>query len=491
MPGRGHRRDLAATCARTTRTSARRTRRAGGRPSSSSWRTRSAASFLGCSAGEIAFGPSMTALNFLLTRAFARTLRRGRRSRRDRARPRRERLPLARARARSRHRRSRRRGRRTTSSSTTTTSQRLLSDRTRVVGIPGRGELRGYGARRPTHRGARARRRRARLGGRRPLRAARADRRLGVGRRRPRLLAVQVLRAAHGARVREARAPRVVAAVQGAARGERAGRSPVRARDAASTSSSRASSRPSTTSTRSAGTRCARTSVRSASASSPGFRTGVELYGMPHDGADACRRSASTSRATRRARLRRLLAERDLAVWHGDYYAVETMKHLGLEDGAVRAGIVHYNTEDEVDRLLDGSRRARVKLLLLGGPRFLGRAIADAALAARPRADVLQPWRRRIRSSIPRSSARRRSHRTISTGSQGREWDAVIDTCGYLPRRRPQRRPQALAGSGLLLLRLEHLRVRGLQRARRRGEPARRARRPAATTRSRTRATAR
>ena len=50
----------------------------------------------------------------------------------------------------------------------------------------------------------------------------------------------------------------------------------------------------------------------------------------------------------------RSLAERDIAVWHGDYYAVETMKHLGLDDGAVRAGIVHYNTEDEVDRLLDG-----------------------------------------------------------------------------------------------------------------------------------------
>jgi cysteine desulfurase family protein (TIGR01976 family) len=47
-----------------------------------------------------------------------------------------------------------------------------------------------------------------------------------------------------------------------------------------------------------------------------------------------------------------LLAKRDLAVWHGDYYAVETMKHLGLPDGAVRAGIVHYNTEEEVDRLL-------------------------------------------------------------------------------------------------------------------------------------------
>ena len=48
------------------------------------------------------------------------------------------------------------------------------------------------------------------------------------------------------------------------------------------------------------------------------------------------------------------LAEREVAVWHGNYYAVETMKHLGLDDGAVRAGIVHYNTEDEVDRLLEG-----------------------------------------------------------------------------------------------------------------------------------------
>ena len=48
------------------------------------------------------------------------------------------------------------------------------------------------------------------------------------------------------------------------------------------------------------------------------------------------------------------LAERDVAVWHGDYYAVETMRHLGLTDGAVRAGIVHYNTEEEVDRLLAG-----------------------------------------------------------------------------------------------------------------------------------------
>ncbi|MGH3111704.1 MAG: aminotransferase class V-fold PLP-dependent enzyme, partial [Gaiellaceae bacterium] len=36
-----------------------------------------ASDFLGCTPEEVAFGPSMTALNFLLTRAFARTLRAG------------------------------------------------------------------------------------------------------------------------------------------------------------------------------------------------------------------------------------------------------------------------------------------------------------------------------------------------------------------------------------------------------------------------------
>ncbi|HET7647855.1 MAG TPA: cysteine desulfurase-like protein [Gaiellaceae bacterium] len=46
------------------------------------------------------------------------------------------------------------------------------------------------------------------------------------------------------------------------------------------------------------------------------------------------------------------LGERGLAVWNGDYYAVEIMKRLGLPDGAVRVGIVHYNTAGEVDRLL-------------------------------------------------------------------------------------------------------------------------------------------
>src|SRR3954469_9884001 len=46
------------------------------------------------------------------------------------------------------------------------------------------------------------------------------------------------------------------------------------------------------------------------------------------------------------------LGERGYAVWWGDYYAVEVMQRLGLPEGALRVGIVHYNTADEIDGLL-------------------------------------------------------------------------------------------------------------------------------------------
>lgn len=48
----------------------------------------------------------------------------------------------------------------------------------------------------------------------------------------------------------------------------------------------------------------------------------------------------------------RRLAEKGFAVWDGDFYAHEVMPRLGLPDGAVRIGFVHYNTRDEVDGVL-------------------------------------------------------------------------------------------------------------------------------------------
>jgi selenocysteine lyase/cysteine desulfurase len=47
------------------------------------------------------------------------------------------------------------------------------------------------------------------------------------------------------------------------------------------------------------------------------------------------------------------LGEAGIFVWHGNYYALQITEALGLEpDGMVRIGLVHYNTDEEVDRLL-------------------------------------------------------------------------------------------------------------------------------------------
>jgi cysteine desulfurase family protein (TIGR01976 family) len=48
------------------------------------------------------------------------------------------------------------------------------------------------------------------------------------------------------------------------------------------------------------------------------------------------------------------LGQRGIYVWDGDYYALEPIRALGLAErgGAVRAGFLHYTSEEEVDRLL-------------------------------------------------------------------------------------------------------------------------------------------
>ena len=49
------------------------------------------------------------------------------------------------------------------------------------------------------------------------------------------------------------------------------------------------------------------------------------------------------------------LGEQGIFVWDGNYYALELMQRLGLEEsgGAVRVGAVHYNTAEEIDRFLE------------------------------------------------------------------------------------------------------------------------------------------
>jgi len=78
----------------------------------------------------------------------------------------------------------------------------------------------------------------------------------------------------------------------------------------------------------------------------------VTLYGLPTmEGRVATFAFNVEGVPTREAASR--LGDAGYAVWQGNYYALEVMNRLGLGDGgAVRAGIVHYNTADEVDGLL-------------------------------------------------------------------------------------------------------------------------------------------
>jgi len=56
----------------------------------------------------------------------------------------------------------------------------------------------------------------------------------------------------------------------------------------------------------------------------------------------------------RPAELAEYLGQRGICVWQGNYYALQLTETLGLEpDGMVRIGLVHYNTAEEVDRILE------------------------------------------------------------------------------------------------------------------------------------------
>jgi cysteine desulfurase family protein (TIGR01976 family) len=84
-----------------------------------------------------------------------------------------------------------------------------------------------------------------------------------------------------------------------------------------------------------------------------GLPENVTLYGLPTMASRVATFAFNVEGVPAREAAGRL-GDAGYAVWQGNYYALEVMKRLGLEDsgGAVRAGIVHYNTADEVDGLL-------------------------------------------------------------------------------------------------------------------------------------------
>jgi len=76
----------------------------------------------------------------------------------------------------------------------------------------------------------------------------------------------------------------------------------------------------------------------------------VTVYG-PHDLADRAPTLAFNVDGRSAADTAAALAEQQIAVWDGHYYALEAMDTLGI-DGAVRAGLAVYLTERDVDRLV-------------------------------------------------------------------------------------------------------------------------------------------
>ena len=76
-----------------------------------------------------------------------------------------------------------------------------------------------------------------------------------------------------------------------------------------------------------------------------------------------------------------------------------------------------------------------MNLLILGGTKFLGRHVVDAALAANHRVTI---FNRGTRTGLFAEVEELRGDRSQGTDGlsalRGRQWDVVIDTCGYVPR---------------------------------------------------------
>jgi selenocysteine lyase/cysteine desulfurase len=81
----------------------------------------------------------------------------------------------------------------------------------------------------------------------------------------------------------------------------------------------------------------------------------VKVWGVT-DPAQKSQRVPTVAIAHRRSTPRRMaesLAARGIFTWHGNFYALPLTEALDLEpDGLLRIGLLHYNTEQEVARLL-------------------------------------------------------------------------------------------------------------------------------------------
>ena len=87
---------------------------------------------------------------------------------------------------------------------------------------------------------------------------------------------------------------------------------------------------------------------------------GLRLYGIsdPARVTERCPTFAVRMDGHHPAELAKKLGDRGIFTWDGNYYALNLTERLGVEQdgGFLRIGFVHYNTEEEVDRVLEALR---------------------------------------------------------------------------------------------------------------------------------------
>jgi len=88
--------------------------------------------------------------------------------------------------------------------------------------------------------------------------------------------------------------------------------------------------------------------------------SGVEVYGItnPNRVHERVPTVSIRHRSIDPSTLAKSLADQGIFVWHGHNYAYEPTRFLGIpeEEGVVRIGLAHYNTESEVNRVIQAVR---------------------------------------------------------------------------------------------------------------------------------------
>jgi hypothetical protein len=155
-----------------------------------------------------------------------------------------------------------------------------------------------------------------------------------------------------------------------------------------------------------------------------GLLAGVRIQGInnPNRMIDRVPTVSLTHDRVTPAVMARALAGDGVFVWSGHNYALEVVRHLGIDEnrGVLRIGLVHYNTDEDVDRTL---------------------ASLDEVLRVRPetysvfsKPCVRGPGRRDGRRDAGASQGR--------LDAPGREHKAPVGRAGRVPLRR--RRPSTM-----------------------------------------------